>query len=462
MFLVNLNVQVERFCKLFINLIVQGNSVLGQLLPAKYTIGLIMPRLSLYRANKQNDYKFIDRTIAEMYQVGGVDIYIHKYLGPKAHGDDSSSINGGVQDATQPSFSSESPLLIEDLFLLENRDRSYDSDIHVLRGVYTVSDIDFNLTQFGLFLQNDTLFITFHINNMINVIGRKLMNGDVLELPNLKDYYPLDTSLPKALPKYYVIQDASNASEGFSVTWYPHLWRVKAVPLVAAQEYNDVLKNSFATDDIWDQDRTYPSGTVVLVGSNYYRAKQNVPASTSISNTAYWESYVASTIQDILGTRAKDIEVNDAILTQAEVEVPLSGYDNTRFYVVPNDKIYGTSTSDTPESFGYVQGYLAGATSGLEPPNGLPVASGISFPPNPSVGNYVLRLDYYPNRLFRFDGIRWVKVTDEVRTNLTPGATNHTQRSNFVNNTATVTTVDRGNIPSRQGLSNILKPEADN
>ena len=28
-----------------------------------------MPRLSLYRPNRQNDYKFLDRTIAEMYQV---------------------------------------------------------------------------------------------------------------------------------------------------------------------------------------------------------------------------------------------------------------------------------------------------------------------------------------------------------------------------------------------------------
>ena len=70
-----------------------------------------MPRLSLYRPNRQNDYKFIDRTVAEMYQVGGVDMYIHKYLGPKPSGDDSSSVSGGTQDATQPAYSSENPRL---------------------------------------------------------------------------------------------------------------------------------------------------------------------------------------------------------------------------------------------------------------------------------------------------------------------------------------------------------------
>lgn len=421
-----------------------------------------MPRLSLYRSNKQNDYRFIDRTIAEQYQVGGVDVFIHKFLGPKIHGDDSSSITGGTPDATQPTYSSESPLLIEDLFLLENRDRSYDPNIHILRGVYNVSDIDFNLTQFGLFLQNDTLFITFHLKTMVDAIGRKLMNGDVIEMPNLRDDFPLDPSLPKALPKYYVIQDASNASEGFSVTWYPHVWRVKATPMVGAQEYNDVLNNAFASDDIWDQDKLYPSGTIVLVGSNYYKAKQSVPPNTSISDTAYWESYSASTIQDKVGMRAKDLVINDAILTQAEFEVPLSGYDNTRFYIVPDAEVYGTSTNDTPETFGYVNGYLTGATNGLAPPNGLPVTSGTSFPANATVGAYVLRLDYHPNRLFRYDGRRWIKVSDEVRTNLTPGATNQTMRSGFVNNTATITTADRGTIPSRQGLNNILKPEADN
>jgi hypothetical protein len=49
-----------------------------------------------------------------------------------------------------------------------------------------------------------------------------------------------------------------------------------------------------------------------------------------------------------------------------------------------------------------------------------------------------------------------------VRTDLTPGPNNKTMRSGFVNNTNTTQTADRGPIPQRQGLSNILKPEADN
>ena len=200
-----------------------------------------MPRLSLYRPNRTNDYQFLDRTIAEMYTVGGVDIYIHKYLGPKTGEGD--SVESGNFDATQPNYNAENPLFIQDLLLLENRDRAYDADVYQLRGVYRTQDIDFDLSQFGLFLNNDTLFITFHYNEMIDTVGRKLMSGDVLEIPNLRDMNPLDPTIPRALPRYYVLQDAAFASEGFSQTWMPHLWRVKATPMVNAQEYQEVINN---------------------------------------------------------------------------------------------------------------------------------------------------------------------------------------------------------------------------
>ena len=95
-----------------------------------------MPRLSLYRPNRQNDYKFIDRTVMEMYQVGGVDMFIHKYLGPQIHGDDSSSVSGGTQDATQPAYSSESPLFIEDLFLWKTEIVNTIQMCMNMRGVY--------------------------------------------------------------------------------------------------------------------------------------------------------------------------------------------------------------------------------------------------------------------------------------------------------------------------------------
>ena len=427
-----------------------------------------MPRLSLYRPNRTNDYKFIDRTVAEMYQVGGVDMYLHKYLGPKPSGDDSSSINGGTQDTTQPAYSEENPLFIEDLFLLENRDRSYSENVYTMRGVYNQQDIDFDLTQFGLFLNNDTLFITFHYNAMIDTIGRKLMAGDVLELPNLKDYHPLDDDITKALPKYYVVQDASFASEGFSQTWLPHLWRIKATPLVGAQEYKDILDQPFQNENIWDNGNYYPSGSIVLDGATYYQAITDVDPGVEITNTSYWSVYSPASGLDTITTKTKDTEINDAILSQAEFELPLSGYDTSKFYIVstnadgtPGNPTIDDSVEDdnvTPRAEGYTLGYLTGDAVA---PNGLPVTPGVSFPLYPDTGDYALRLDYFPNRLFRYDGNNWVKVEDGVRTNI-GGSEDNTLRGSFVNNTGTVDTVDRGEIDSRQSLSNLLKPEADN
>jgi len=434
-----------------------------------------MPKLSMFRPNRTRDYQFLDRTISEMYTVGGLDLYCHKYLGPETGGADSAF--SGNADATQPVYETQSPLNIQDLLLLENRDRQYDPDVYTMRGVYNTQDIDFDLTQFGLFLNNDTLFITFHYNDMIDAFGRKLMNGDVLEVPNLKDFHPLNANLPTAFSKYYVIQDAAYASEGFSVTWLPHLWRVKATPLTDAQEFNTITNQPFVSQQIWDNGNFYPTGSIVNYGDSYYQAQVNTPAGTDIANTAYWQPYTPPTISDSQGTRVKDTQINNAILTQADVEVPLSGYDVTKFYVLPTENSRpgnpttltagGNTTVDgtqsgmdvTPKGPGYTVGYLTG--QGVAP-NGLPVTPGVSFPLNPVQGDFALRLDYQPNRLFRYDGRRWIKIEDSVRTNLNNGVTNDTLRSTFVNNTYTVATTDMGNIPSRQSLSEILKPQADN
>ena len=110
-----------------------------------------MPRLSLYKPEKSADYRFIDRNINESFQVGGTDIFIHKYEGPVDPGADKST-------PSQPYGTNDIPeTKIQDLLFLENRDRKYSDDVYVIRGIYNVQDLDFDLSQFGMFLQNDTI-----------------------------------------------------------------------------------------------------------------------------------------------------------------------------------------------------------------------------------------------------------------------------------------------------------------
>lgn len=294
-----------------------------------------MPRLSLYHFNKSNNYNFLDRTISEMYTAGGTDLYVHKYLGPKNQG---TSV-----DYTQPEYANESPTNIQDLLFLENRDRSYDSNIYRLRGHYNVQNLDFDLSQFGLFLNNDIIFITVHYNTMIDLVGRKLMVGDVIELPHLLDYNPLDEKIEYALKRYYQVTDANFASEGFSQTWWPHLWRIKCEHLVASQEFSEVLNRPNQEDNYlgqWNKEQTYPPGYTVTYGDKVYESLKEVPAGTAPPNAEYWKE-VESTQSNILTPYKKNIEINDAVLKEAKRIVPKAGYSLDELYVVPT---YGVNS----------------------------------------------------------------------------------------------------------------------
>lgn len=259
------------------------------------------------------------------------------------------------------------------------------------------------------------------------------MPGDVIELPHLVDEYALN-DYSVALKRFYVVEDVNRASEGFSQTWYPHLYRLKLKQIIDSQEYKDIL---------------------------------DLPAGDEAGNT----------LRDVLSTFEVDMQINNAVIAQAEADAAKSGYDTSHFYTLQvNDSgqtelvtadltALDTSTQNemadrvnqTPERTGY-SGYLLG--DGLAP-NGEAFGSGISFPLSSTKGDYFLRLDFMPNRLFRFDGTRWVKMEDNVRTTLSNTSTRNTQKGTFINNTNTTTVCD-DTIDERQSLSKALRPKADN
>lgn len=289
-----------------------------------------MPKLSLYRSQKSNDYKFFDRNIAELFTVGGTDLFIHKYLGP--------SDQGPTTSLSQPRYDKLDPTNIQDLLFLENRDRKYDSNIYRLRGHYNTQNLDFDLSQFGLFLNSDVIFITVHYNTMIELIGRKLIVGDVFELPHLTDYHPLNEKIPTALRRYYQITDANFASEGFSSSWYPHLWRIKCEPLVDSQEFANILDKPVAQDNFlgdWDKTTNYVPGYVVSYGDKNYMPKQNVPVGIPCTDTTYWQLDIADSLKDILGRYNKNLQINEAMISEATRIVPANGYDRKQLYLAP-------------------------------------------------------------------------------------------------------------------------------
>ena len=299
-----------------------------------------MPRLSLWKPEKTNDYRFMDRLIREQFMVGGTGVLVHKYLQP--------ADQGASNDPTKPNYRADDILnetKIQDLLFLETRDRIYDPDIYELRGVYNVGDQDFDLTQFGLFLSADTIYITFHTNDMVDRMGRKLMAGDVIELPHVRDDLLLDETKP-AINKFYVIQDASRAAEGFSQTWYPHIWRIKASPMTDAQEYKDILS------------QTSDNGV--------------------------------DTLKDALSTYQKELQISNAIIARGEQLAPTILDDGSN--IIQNT----------------VKPYQADANPVYD--HGEAVESGLSFPLTPNQGDFFLRTDYTPAVLFAYRGTRWQRM----------------------------------------------------
>ena len=77
------------------------------------------------------------------------------------------------------------------------------------------------------FYQNDTIFLTVHMNDIVERLGRKPMSGDVIEFPHMKEDYSLDESIPIALKRYYVIEDVNRAAEGFSANMVATLVKIE-------------------------------------------------------------------------------------------------------------------------------------------------------------------------------------------------------------------------------------------
>jgi hypothetical protein len=378
--------------------------------------------------------------INEQFQVGGTDVYLHKYLGPV----DPATLNPDDTPGTAGQTSTIlGELSIQDVILMENRDRHYDPNVYVMRTIYQMQDLDFNLSQFGIFLNNDNIFLHFHLRGCVDTIQRKIMSGDVLELPHLKDEYALDDS-SVALKRFYVVQDVTRAATGFSQTWYPHLLRVKCVPLVDSQEYAEILNGDAGN---------------------------------------------GSSLRDLISTYNQNIAINETIIGQAELDAPTSGYDTNNLYVLPLkddgtldlqdasiDNVDASNEGHTDDASMMFKSpkkdlYVNYLTGDGRPPNGAIYGFGIAFPSGPIEGQFYLRTDYFPNRLFRFNGQHWMKYEDNVRMTMTNKPSDgkpapndqarQTQRTSFINNTTTATIAGQV-VQERQPLRTALKPKADN
>lgn len=138
---------------------------------------------------------------------------------------------------------------IQDMIFLENRDRDY-ADISIqLRAHYDLVDVQTELTKFGIDLPQQYIF-TASFARMVELLGRPVVIGDIIELPNEMQY---DANL-RGVRKWLEVTDAGWSTEGYAPGWKPILFRFTATPAIASQENMDVFKSDKGYNTLVDGD----------------------------------------------------------------------------------------------------------------------------------------------------------------------------------------------------------------
>ncbi len=330
-----------------------------------------MPRISLWSPQKGTDFNFIDRTVGENFNIAGDGILIHMYEGPTT--DATGNVNTSLTT-------------IQDVLFQTNNNRKYNPNVIELKGYHQPQDVTYDLQQFGVFLSSDVLRVFFHYNNMLDALGRKLMAGDVLEFPSLVSTPIFDNAV--GINRYYVVQDALQAASGYGPKWFPHIWLVRAKLLKASMEFNEIIDQASTGQTLGGVGQgigIMPDGFSDTVDNN---GNPGIGQNPDITNSL-------NLFNQIIG-----------LSNQISAEAACNAFFDPKFYESANLYIYLDPNTNYPiigSNFFSGDGAPPNQPTDLKPGGPL-VGCGITFPTTMNDGEYFLRIDYYPERLFQKQG----------------------------------------------------------
>ena len=151
-------------------------------------------------------------------------------------------------------------------------------------------------------------------------------------------------------------------------------------------------------------------------------------------------------LRNILSTYSTEIAISDKVIAVAneEVQHAAGNFEGGHLYVDEN-------SVDKPGV------YFPGDGSA---PNGISiVGSGATFPEGCANGDYLLRTDFEPHRLFKKSGSRWIKISDD---NKKAWSAANKILTSFINNDGITTNTDGTTQAEKSNLSKAVKPKADN
>jgi hypothetical protein len=125
---------------------------------------------------------------------------------------------------------------VQDVFLLENRDRAYATESVTIRCQVTPTELNADLSRFGIELP-ETYEFEASFMRVVEALGRNVVVGDLLELPFDAQY---DRNLRK-VKSYMEVTDVDWAADGYATNWNPIMVKFWAKPAMSTQETRDVL-----------------------------------------------------------------------------------------------------------------------------------------------------------------------------------------------------------------------------
>ncbi len=293
--------------------------------------------------NLTKNSAFLSKLAKQHIDMTGIFCNVYRLKGTFAQDADPLGVRVDNKKSQQEPTDIGSFLGVQDPILNENRDREYDFDeIPIVRAVYTVSQNELEYARFGLALANDIITIELHTESMERELERRLIPGDVIELPHLREV-GIDGRVAN---KWYEVSSIVWSPTGYDPMYARHISAVILRPLRHQQEFLDLFERH--------------------------------------------DEY-GKTLAEQASNRDVMMAVTEANQQLAGEHVSTTWWDTTIMWFDP----------DHPSRMPY-RWFEDG-----KPDNGEPVENGVSFPPNPVEGTWFLRVDFEPNKLYRFQNGRW-------------------------------------------------------
>jgi hypothetical protein len=271
---------------------------------------------------------------------------------------------------------------IQDKIYMENRDRDYSEFPETLRGTYSPIDGQSFFAKMGVFDGpgggGQQYFIDFSWSDIVRILGRPIVIGDILQLPSETEY----TAALIPVLKYVTVSSVGWSPNGYSPQWIPLMVRVVAEPSIASPETQDVLGK--LTED-------------------------------------YDEMGLADTGDGVRNKKYQDIsDIDHTVRAKANDAVPVTGEDKANVTKLSKEAIEWGDEHNVNLRKNDVSDNIWN-THGM-PPNGLPYTQADDFPTSPKDEDYH-RLTYtkiqqgIPARLYRYstEKSNWVYLETDNR-----------------------------------------------